>query len=63
LIDKILMNSHDYFNLGNIEHKMIVNSLKEELEKPFIFKSKYYQDEEAKMIQGYVSKTRLANLM
>lgn len=42
LIDKILMNSNDYFNLSNVEHKMIISSLKEEIAKPFIFKAKYY---------------------
>jgi len=50
LIDKILMNSNDYLNLNNVEHKMILQSLQEELSKPFIFKNKYYSDEETKMV-------------
>jgi len=46
LIDNILQNKSDLFNLANVEHKMIIQSMQEEISKPFIVKHKYYCEEE-----------------
>ena len=45
------------FSLSNIEHKMILSALDEEITKPFTLKNKYYQDEETTMVKGYLAKT------
>ena len=37
--------------------------MNEEFSKPFIVKNKYYTEEESKMISGYISKTRLSQML
>ena len=57
--DTIDFKSDEFLNLNLLEHKLILNSLQDEISKPFSVKPQYYADEELKMITGYISKTRL----
>ena len=47
------------FDLNNVEHRIILAALKDEIRKSHLVRAKYYSEHESLMVKGYMAKTRL----
>ena len=55
----VQVDDNGNFDLNNVEHRIILASLKDEIRKSHLVRAKYYSEHESLMVKGYMAKTRL----